>query len=958
MDTAVTLLILVALVCSIILIWTGRKRFPLRIGFGNFFRRKTQVAMVVAGLLIGTAIISSSYVIQTTFDSSIKSEVFRTLDYVDEEIYIQAADGGHSPFNISVFDGLNANLSSMPHVSAMAPRYQSGVTVFDPRSNLFEPTGSVIGFDASRDLGLFTKSDGSSWAGSGLGPTEVILNQKMADDVEAQVGDNFTVFLSVEGNRTSFAMSVAAIVQNTGRGAWGGGSDLFMRLDVLQAAIHQQYQINLIVVANVGGTRNGYLDSDLAVRELKDRLPTSSPFTVDPVKSDMIDQATKSMSMFGQLFTLLGTFTIIAGILLIVNIFVMLAEERKGEMGVARALGMRRRNLVQSYVAEGLLYALLSAAVGALVGLLLAGAILWAFQAVFPTSFLGIGGLVLTWTPNDLVQAFTIGFLITMATILLASWRVSKLNIVRAIRDIPEPFRRESTKLQIGIGVFMTILGVLGTVMAFTASSPLLQDVGPALMAIGLSVAVMRLVNQRIVFTASGLFVIAWILYPDKPINITNAGIDQFIVAGLLLVLAGLLIVLFNSDTLLTIVTRVARRRTWRPVIRTAVAYPMNKKFRTGITLASIALVMFTIATMSGIEAMVSSTIETTTLRQSGGFDIIATSAVGIPNWNATFANSSVSADISEVRALSTSGLRFSKNPDLSGTLQSTPVFGMPSDWTDVPFDFQALDSLYPNGQAAWDAIQMDHSLGILDGSVAPQQFVSINMRFSASVGDMLYYQDATNATRQVKIIGILYEPIVNGLFVGWDTVRTDFGVNNPSLFYFKVASGHDSAAVSHDLERTFLMYGMFTFDLRPLIKQILQAVTGVFNLLEAYLALGLIVGIAGLGVITMRNVVDRRTETGALRALGFRRSMVLRSYLFELSFIALTGILMGDILGIAISYDLYLKFFAGEGSFIIPWGTLLLLSTIAFVGALLATASPAIRASRMPPAVALRKFE
>jgi len=252
----------------------------------------------------------------------------------------------------------------------------------------------------------------------------------------------------------------------------------------------------------------------------------------------------------------------------------------------------------------------------------------------------------------------------------------------------------------------------------------------------------------------------------------------------------------------------------------------------------------------------------------------------------------------------------------------------------------------------------MDHSLGILDGSVAPQQFVSINMRFSASVGDMLYYQDATNATRQVKIIGILYEPIVNGLFVGWDTVRTDFGVNNPSLFYFKVASGHDSAAVSHDLERTFLMYGMFTFDLRPLIKQILQAVTGVFNLLEAYLALGLIVGIAGLGVITMRNVVDRRTETGALRALGFRRSMVLRSYLFELSFIALTGILMGDILGIAISYDLYLKFFAGEGSFIIPWGTLLLLSTIAFVGALLATASPAIRASRMPPAVALRKFE
>jgi len=107
-----------------------------------------------------------------------------------------------------------------------------------------------------------------------------------------------------------------------------------------------------------------------------------------------------------------------------------------------------------------------------------------------------------------------------------------------------------------------------------------------------------------------------------------------------------------------------------------------------------------------------------------------------------------------------------------------------------------------------------------------------------------------------------------------------------------------------------------------------------------------------------MRNVVERRTETGALRALGFRRSMVLRSYLFELSFIALTGILLGDILGIAISYDLFLHFFAGQAAFMIPWDKLLVLSLIVFVGAVVATASPAIRASRIPPAEALRTFE
>src|SRR2546421_2225786 len=82
MDGAITLLLVVGAICLVVLAWAGRKRFPLRIGAGNFFRRKTQVAIVVAGLLIGTAIITSSYVIQSTFDYTVKAAVFRALDAV------------------------------------------------------------------------------------------------------------------------------------------------------------------------------------------------------------------------------------------------------------------------------------------------------------------------------------------------------------------------------------------------------------------------------------------------------------------------------------------------------------------------------------------------------------------------------------------------------------------------------------------------------------------------------------------------------------------------------------------------------------------------------------------------------------------------------------------------------------------------------------------------------------
>src|SRR6266498_5595209 len=112
MDTATTLLGIVGLVGLTVLGWAGRKRFPLRIGAGNFFRRKTQVAIVVAGLLIGTAIITSSYVIQSTFDYTVRAAVFRALDVVDEVVFAASPGGTRTAFSAQVWDDLQLNRSA------------------------------------------------------------------------------------------------------------------------------------------------------------------------------------------------------------------------------------------------------------------------------------------------------------------------------------------------------------------------------------------------------------------------------------------------------------------------------------------------------------------------------------------------------------------------------------------------------------------------------------------------------------------------------------------------------------------------------------------------------------------------------------------------------------------------------------------------------------------------------
>src|SRR5205814_4380991 len=103
----------------------------------------------------------------------------------------------------------------------------------------------------------------------------------------------------------------------------------------------------------------------------------------DNTKQDALDTADSMGSAFMSMFTTFGSFSIAAGVLLIFLIFVMLAAERRSELGIARAVGTRRGHLVQMFLFEGLAYDLLAAAVGALVGIAVAYGMVLALASAF-----------------------------------------------------------------------------------------------------------------------------------------------------------------------------------------------------------------------------------------------------------------------------------------------------------------------------------------------------------------------------------------------------------------------------------------------------------------------------------------------------------------------------------------------------------------------------------------------
>ncbi|MGV9557260.1 ABC transporter permease [Streptomyces sp. NPDC003522] len=106
-------------------------------------------------------------------------------------------------------------------------------------------------------------------------------------------------------------------------------------------------------------------------------------------------------------------------------------------------------------------------------------------------------------------------------------------------------------------------------------------------------------------------------------------------------------------------------------------------------------------------------------------------------------------------------------------------------------------------------------------------------------------------------------------------------------------------------------------------IRRQFDSSTAFFRLMQGFLAPGLGVGITGLGVVMVRAVRERRRTIGILRALGFRARTVQRSFLWESSFIALEGILLGSLLGVLTTWLMYrdsAAFEGMEGGFPVEW--------------------------------------
>jgi putative ABC transport system permease protein len=231
----------------------------------------------------------------------------------------------------------------------------------------------------------------------------------------------------------------------------------------------------------------------------------------------------------------------------------------------------------------------------------------------------------------------------------------------------------------------------------------------------------------------------------------------------------------------------------------------------------------------------------------------------------------------------------------------------------------------------------------------------------SPNLGDKVTMRDAiTGAAADFTIAGELSDSFYDGadhVFMARSVTDRVFGARaTPNLLFISTAPGIDNESLAATINGRYIANGADATTFHKLVSDMFSTQSQFLTLIQGYVALGLLVGIAGLGVVMVRAVRERRREVGVLRALGFTSVAVRRAFLAESSFIALEGILIGTVLALITAWRLVNSGSFGSGTtFTIPWLQLAILVVVTFVASLVATAAPAIQASRIRPAVALR---
>jgi len=432
-----------------------------RAAWRSFLAHKLRLASTGLAIVLGVGFVCGSLVLTDTINSTFHN-LFQQAD-AGISVEVQAVDA---------LAGASTNAGTQPMPASVLPRVQavpgvadavgdvSGVAVIlDRHGKAINPPGPpTIGLNFTPDPALFGLT-----MRAGRGPTaadEVAIDAATASKYGFRLGDQVSIVTDQPGR----PFRLVGILGLGTSGSLAGATLSAFTTTVAQSLFDSQGKFIAIDARATAG---------VSPTTLQDRIASAlgSGFRVRTgaqTASASANSITKGLGFLTDLLLVFAAVALVVGSFLIANTFSMIVSQRTRELGLLRALGAERSQVMRAVLAEAGLTAVLASVVGIVAGLGMEAAVVSLLShagAAIPAQ----GRVVEVRT---IVLSLVVGLVVTLASALGPARRATRVPPLAALRDdvmLPPArhrWRRVAGVVAMALGILLTLVGVAGASVA------------------------------------------------------------------------------------------------------------------------------------------------------------------------------------------------------------------------------------------------------------------------------------------------------------------------------------------------------------------------------------------------------------------------------------------------------------------------------------------------------------
>lgn len=402
----------------------------------NLATRKSRTFLTVAGVALGVAVILAVSVANKSTVAAFETMIDSMTGKAD--LLINGVSTGGFPRERL------ADVRRTSGVRTAAPGI-SRFTNLSIKGKLEELQFAGIDPLVDRRLRQYSLSEGRFLEGD---EPEAVIPADLAAEKNIKTGDR--VYIMESGRRHPF--KIVGLLKNEGAGRFMGGRVVFIPLDEAARVFRLEGRLNFIDV-QVREGRSARRVGDDVIKKLGPGYTVEQPEKRTEAVSQMLGGLRVGLAFFGAVAMFVGGF-------LVYNTFAMVVLEQTRELGVVRALGGSRAQIVRLVMSQAAFVGIVGSILGLAAGVGFAKILLG-----FVSDTVGMPIREITVPLFGVLTASGVGLLVTLTAALQPAITAGYISPLAAIRIWARPVNRRPRVLRaalalaaLGAGIYVSTL--------------------------------------------------------------------------------------------------------------------------------------------------------------------------------------------------------------------------------------------------------------------------------------------------------------------------------------------------------------------------------------------------------------------------------------------------------------------------------------------------------------------